>query len=267
MVGPSRQFPDPAKKHNLLYSVDSRALPVVASPDAFLRSPLLEVLCFSTESGSGIMPILISDGRRYRVPFMSLLRGSVRGERPSYSAQNESTDGYQGVPRASTRRVHAKGALRTAPWSNDDDRLLRELKASKISWKRISAVIDNRPIGEIKKRWIDIQDGKHRLRELTEVDDDWNFDEENDGENHNVSFDTSSDEEEDTDEDEDSVYEPPKVKKVYYIDDEFTLDEVLLLHQVAADWKKDRWQTISSRFNDMTGRSIIPTQARSVIKD
>ncbi|BCS25885.1 uncharacterized protein APUU_50596A [Aspergillus puulaauensis] len=136
-------------------------------------------------------------------------------------------------------------------------------------------VMDERPIAELKKRWIDIQDDKHKAREvrkvygLDEVDGDWYFDEEYDKERH-VSFSSSTDEDEDEDEDmeeDDSLSRRPKTKRIYYIDNEFTLDEVLLLHQIAADWKKDRWKTISSRFNEKTGRDITPGQAKSVIDD
>lgn len=67
-------------------------------------------------------------------------------------------------------------------------------------------VMDERPIAELKKRWIDIQDDKHKAREirkvygLDEVDGDWYFDEEYDKERH-VSFSSSTDEDEDEDED------------------------------------------------------------------
>jgi len=69
-------------------------------------------------------------------------------------------------------------------------------------------VMDDRPIAELKKRWIDIQDDKHKACEvrkvygLDEVDGDWYFDEEYDKERH-VSFSSSTDEDEDEDEDED----------------------------------------------------------------
>ncbi|OJJ63534.1 hypothetical protein ASPSYDRAFT_140218, partial [Aspergillus sydowii CBS 593.65] len=158
----------------------------------------------------------------------------------------------------------------TIQWSIEDDRVLREMKASKISWERISMVMDDRPTAELKKRWIDIQDGKHKGREvrkmygLDEVDYDWYFDEEYNRERH-VSFSPSTDEDEDEDDDDDSLPRRSKTKRVYYIDNEFTLDEVLLLHQIAADWKKDRWETISSRFNEKTGRNISPAQAKSVV--
>lgn len=65
-------------------------------------------------------------------------------------------------------------------------------------------VMDDRPIAELKKRWIDIQDGKHKGREvrkmygLDEVDYDWYFDEEYNRERH-VSFSPSTDEDEDED--------------------------------------------------------------------
>ncbi|KAL4786071.1 hypothetical protein BJX76DRAFT_355483 [Aspergillus varians] len=149
--------------------------------------------------------------------------------------------------------------------------MLRELKASKVSWKRISMVMDCRPIAELKKRWVDIQYDKHKLHEvyeLGEADDDWYFEEEYDKEKRQVSFSSSADEDEYTDDDEETLSkQQPKIKRVYYIDNEFTLEEVLLLHEIAADWKRDRWETISSRFNDKTGRNITPAQAKSVIDE
>lgn len=65
-------------------------------------------------------------------------------------------------------------------------------------------VMDHRPIAELKKRWIDIQDDKHKDCEVRKVyrlddeDDDWYFDEKYDKERH-VSFSSSTDEDEDED--------------------------------------------------------------------
>lgn len=38
-----------------------------------------------------------------------------------------------------------------------------------------------------------------------------------------------------------------------------------MLHNIAAKWERDRWLAISTRFNDITQRSITPEQAKSVI--
>ncbi|KAL4866444.1 hypothetical protein BDV12DRAFT_172802 [Aspergillus spectabilis] len=217
-----------------------------------------------------MMPVLISNGKHYRMPFFSLLRGSVREERPWYGTQSASGDRYQDVSRISSRRGRISSAIHTIPWTTDDDRLLRELRASKVSWKRISMVLDDRPVGELKRRWIHLQDGRHRLREVYELDEDdheWYYDDGYDAKERHVSFRTSFDEEEYTDDEEEIDSRRTKTKKVYYIDDVFTLDEVLLLHQIAEDWKKDRWETISSRFNNKTGRNITPAQAKSALDD
>jgi len=68
--------------------------------------------------------------------------------------------------------------------------------------------------------------------------------------------------------------EPPKqkekekdVKKVYYyLDNEFTLDEIILLHNLADRYEKEKWLRISSRFYDKTGKRITPEQAKSRIQ-
>ncbi|KAL2871972.1 SANT/Myb-like DNA-binding domain-containing protein [Aspergillus lucknowensis] len=237
------------------------------------------------------MPVLISNGKRYRVPFMSLLRGGLREERYPYDMRNVSAHYYPDalvaakigrivedyalykpvgdIRGASVNPGQAHIAYCTVPWTADDDRLLRQLRTSKVSWRRIATVMDDRPIEELKHRWADIRNDRRKLREvyeLTEVADDWSVDNEDDGEQSQVSF-SRLHIDDDTGEDDDTSSMSPKVKRVYYIDDEFTLDEVLLLHRIAANWRKDRWKTISSQFNDMTGRSISPAQAKSVIVD
>ncbi|RHZ56186.1 hypothetical protein CDV55_104482 [Aspergillus turcosus] len=50
------------------------------------------------------------------------------------------------------------------------------------------------------------------------------------------------------------------------VDQDCTLEDVTLLREIAAQWKKDQWQAISTRFNGMTGRQITPEQAKSVLE-
>lgn len=56
-----------------------------------------------------------------------------------------------------------------------------------------------------------------------------------------------------------------ETKRVLYFDREISWQEAVLLHQIAARWEKERWVAISSRFNDQTGRTITPEQAKSVL--
>lgn len=50
------------------------------------------------------------------------------------------------------------------------------------------------------------------------------------------------------------------------MNEEWTLDEVMLLHEIAAKWERERWLAISSRFADKTGRQVTPEQAKSIIE-
>lgn len=52
----------------------------------------------------------------------------------------------------------------------------------------------------------------------------------------------------------------------YYLDNEFTLDEIVLLHNLADRYEKEKWLRISSRFYDKTGKRITPDQAKSRIQ-
>ncbi|KAL4976346.1 hypothetical protein BDW66DRAFT_159731 [Aspergillus desertorum] len=216
------------------------------------------------------MPVLISNGKRYRV---SLL-GGVREERATFGARTVSAVRYQ-RSRLNPHQ-HALAVIPTTtpdhiPWSTEDDRVLRQLRAAKVSWKRISMVLDDRPVTELKQRWIDIRDGRHRMHEQYDLgvnnDNDWyleeNYEDNYGRKERHVSFNPSLNE--DTDDDYYVPSRRAKTKRVYYVDDEFALDEVILLHRIAADWERDRWETICSRFNNETGRNITARQARFVI--
>ncbi|KAL3463299.1 hypothetical protein BJX64DRAFT_257482 [Aspergillus heterothallicus] len=258
------------------------------------------------------MPVLISNGKQYRVPFMSLmnLKGGAREERLPYGI-NAGTSYYPEVPlvsanrqavvdtytpyqpvgvaprltggraRAHTVLCERTGSGKSYPtltlldtlleplsWTTDDDRLLRKLRASGVPWRRISEVMDDTPIEELKARWAGLRKRGHYPHEVygsSKAADDYYLDDyDEEYEDRRVSFRRMRVE----DSDEDDAYSrSPKVKKIYYINDEFTLDEVLLLHRIAADWRKDRWKTISSQFNGMTGRNITPAQVKSVVED
>ncbi|KAL4816413.1 hypothetical protein BDW67DRAFT_162317 [Aspergillus spinulosporus] len=128
----------------------------------------------------------------------------------------------QGPVRASPRWVFAYPAMRRSlkphqhsmavlsdahsgsiPWTTENDRVLRQLRTAKVSWKRISMVMDNRPIAELKQRWIDIRDGRRRNLEwydlgVVDNDNNWyledDYDEDYGTEERHVSFSPSLDE-------------------------------------------------------------------------
>ena len=50
------------------------------------------------------------------------------------------------------------------------------------------------------------------------------------------------------------------------MNEEWALEEVLLLHRITANWENERWVAISSRFHDRTGRHITAEQAKSIIE-
>lgn len=79
-----------------------------------------------------------------------------------------------------------------------------------------------------------------------------------------------------TNNDDDDDRDPPgdrdrdrdtRIKKIYYIDEDFSLEEVVLLHNIAVKWERDRWLAISTRFNDLTQRAITPEQAYSIVEE
>jgi hypothetical protein len=79
------------------------------------------------------------------------------------------------------------------PWTTDDDRLLRKLRASGVPWRRISTVMDDRPIEELKARWAGLRKRGHNLQEVYGLSktaaDDWYYEVDDDEEeDRRVSF-------------------------------------------------------------------------------
>ncbi|KAK1150105.1 hypothetical protein N8T08_000002 [Aspergillus melleus] len=167
-------------------------------------------------------------------------------------------------------------------WTCEEDRLLQELKSCHIPWKYVSVAMGSRPIAQLKRRWYHLQD--RRPMDVKAVDwadppkdvNAWVEEEDEEDEKRGlgktrrrVSFAdplTTVDENyDDEDDDGDDLPRHPKLKKVSYTESEFTLNEVLLLHRIAAKWERDRWRAISTRFNDKTGHSLTPEQAKRII--
>lgn len=106
------------------------------------------------------------------------------------------------TPYQHSMAVFSDASSGSIPWSTENDKVLRQLRAAKVSWKRISTVMDNRPIAELKQRWIDIRDGRRRnLRQHdfeVDADNDWyvedDYDEDYGREERHVSFSQTLDE-------------------------------------------------------------------------
>lgn len=68
------------------------------------------------------------------------------------------------------------------------------------------------------------------------------------------------------DDDDNNSGDSTHTKRIFYIDRDFSLEDMVLLHNIAAKWERDRWLAISTRFNDLTQRAITPEQARSAVE-
>ncbi|KAB8271364.1 hypothetical protein BDV30DRAFT_228159 [Aspergillus minisclerotigenes] len=200
------------------------------------------------------MPVLIVDGERYRVPFMPFFRG--------YSTNNERWLTYN----AKNRGKFTPEAPGSPKWSAQDDMTLQDLRNCNIPWKYISAAMNNKPIEDLKERWLNLRDGitqeiVAKPRETNQM----HFVCELPGKaGRSVSF---SDPLATNDNADDYLIasRPSKVKHVLYTDENFDLEDVLLLHTIAAKWERGKWLAVSTQFNDRTGRSITPDEAKSMI--
>lgn len=176
-------------------------------------------------------------------------------------------------------------------WSAQDDITLQDLRNCNIPWKYISAAMNNKPIEELKERWLNLRDGitqeivakprretnqMHFVCELPgKVGRNVSFSDPL-ATNDNVSTFTLrgqlellvtsiSDKPSRQADDYLIASRPSKVKHVLYTDENFDLEDVLLLHAIAAKWERDKWLAVSTQFNDRTGRSITPDEAKSMI--
>ncbi|KAK6816132.1 hypothetical protein RU639_009160 [Aspergillus parasiticus] len=203
------------------------------------------------------MPVLIVDGERYRVPFMPFFRG--------YRTTNERWLTYNAKIRVKVKPE----APRSTRWSAQDDITLQDLRNCNIPWKYISAAMNKKPIEDLKERWLNLREGitqeivakpkretnqMHFICELPEVRK----------VGRNMSF---SDPLVTNDNIDDYLIasRPSKVKHVLCPDENFGLEDVLLLHTIAAKWERDKWLAVSTQFNERTGRSITPDEAKSMV--
>ncbi|OJJ35416.1 hypothetical protein ASPWEDRAFT_183476 [Aspergillus wentii DTO 134E9] len=240
------------------------------------------------------MPVFVVDGKFYRVPLTSLFKANkapceqwldcdatkvqtnkasksgISSPQPPTITQIPGTGSSPGN-REEVKISHKKVGDAVPAWSAEEDKLLRELRAYRLPWNQIAVTLD-RSIEDVKEHWSENLYGKSRKVKESESTRHVEYrSPEGDAETtkveekpkRHVSFSNPLVTAGDIDDEGNGP--PPKIKKVYYIDEEFTLEDVVLLHNIAAKWERDRWLAISTRFNDKTGRNITPEQAKSVI--
>ncbi|PLB43769.1 hypothetical protein P170DRAFT_468538 [Aspergillus steynii IBT 23096] len=216
------------------------------------------------------MPVFVVNGKRYRVRFLSLLNGSEPiTEDPLPSPRKR---GKSAIPDVAADRT----------WTHEEDRILHELKSCHIPWKYVSVAMGNRPVAQLKRRWYYLRDRKPNDVETADWVDQPDDEEGSPWEGNKKGVNKSRrrvsfadplttvrevDQNYDDDNDDEDLSRHPKIKKVSYIESDFTLKEVLLLHRIAAKWERDRWVAISTRFNDKTGHSLTPEQAKWIVDD
>ncbi|KAF9889758.1 hypothetical protein FE257_007064 [Aspergillus nanangensis] len=221
------------------------------------------------------MPVIMLEGERCYFPSMGFSRNTT-----------EEWFTNKGQVRVKRAPDHAHTVSTTNTWSKEDDSRLRELKALYIPWQRISVVLGDRPVRELKERWRYLQ-GDHLRRKGTEVVgmaeclgsrrrkksiSGCGISEDKETERH-VSFsdplvtdgDTDDSVSDESDSSDDSGQPRKRVRRIIYINEEFCVEDVILLHQIASEWKRDRWLTISNSFSEKTGRSMTPEQAQSIL--
>ncbi|KAK2811052.1 hypothetical protein FQN50_002387 [Emmonsiellopsis sp. PD_5] len=149
-------------------------------------------------------------------------------------------------------------------WTTDDDDNLRRLKAEGMTWKAISTAT-GRQVHVLKSRWgiikpaVEYQNKKPAVNEPTPPPQETNTNRHQ----RRVSFSEpliigkaeSS-----------YTRTPTPKKKILYVDENFSLEEILLLNQLAVQYDNEKWLRISSRFFDKTGKRLSPQEAKEHVQ-
>ncbi|EEP81041.1 predicted protein [Uncinocarpus reesii 1704] len=158
------------------------------------------------------------------------------------------------VPAAPSTTNPAKSSIPVFEWTAEQDFQLLKLKAENAPWRAISASI-GKPVYVLKDRWGVIQPKtmapikKPKAREEPKpAKPEGN----NKPSGRRVSF------SEPLVTNNDGARDADLSKKVLYLDEAFTLEEVILLNQIAAKYDEDKWIRVSSRFFDKTGKRLPP---------
>ncbi|KAL1962710.1 hypothetical protein VTN77DRAFT_9254 [Rasamsonia byssochlamydoides] len=181
-------------------------------------------------------------------------------------------------------------------WTPKQDKRLRELKLANNTWKAISSELEDRPINELKRRWAKIRNSadssddeeKGKSREVEKMRRKGKHQMNAKGKSRQMDSDSSDGDEpassserfEDKRQKRRVAFSDPlvtsktkaesiparEVRKYFYMDDKFTLEEIILLHKLADHYENEKWLRVSSRFFDKTGRRISPDDAKLRVK-
>ncbi|GIJ83890.1 hypothetical protein Asppvi_002721 [Aspergillus pseudoviridinutans] len=223
------------------------------------------------------MPVYVVDGIRYRVPLTSIFRPRT------LCKDLLATDAYRRARAAAkhnTNFLHTEteiealwtGIMGSRPgnndaskWNRDDGRVLHQLETRGISRAHFFSALSDCFIEELKDQFNRIRGD--RLQTIRKADRRTFWYASNlphDGgltsPDHLVTDGKTVLEFEEID--YEGEYDDSRHQD---IDQDCTLEDVTLLREIAAQWKRDQWQAISTRFNGVTGRKITPEQAKSVL--
>ncbi|OJD17615.1 hypothetical protein AJ78_02314 [Emergomyces pasteurianus Ep9510] len=157
-------------------------------------------------------------------------------------------------------------------WTTDDDDMLRRLKAEDMTWKAISTSM-GRPVQSLKTRWGIIRPAvEYKIpRPHTSAQCETGSksqQQQQQAETHRrherrVSFSEPLVMNGKTNP---TTYTRTAKKKILYVDENFSLEEILLLNKLAAQYEDEKWLRISSRFYDKTGKRLTPQEAREHVQ-
>ncbi|EAS31501.3 uncharacterized protein CIMG_06980 [Coccidioides immitis RS] len=139
-------------------------------------------------------------------------------------------------------------------WTPEQDLQLLKMKAEYTPWRAISASI-GKPVFALKDRWGVIQPKTSASRDKQKAQKEAKPTKLENEKTHErrVSFSEPI-----VTPDNDGARDADSSKKVLYLDEAFTLEDVILLNQIAARYDEDKWIRISSRFFDKTGKRVHP---------
>ncbi|PGH01346.1 hypothetical protein GX51_05277 [Blastomyces parvus] len=157
-------------------------------------------------------------------------------------------------------------------WTTDDDDTLRRLKAEGMTWKGISTSMD-RPVQALKTRWGIVKPAVEYMIQRPHTS------------GHCETSSRSQQQQQQAEtrgrherrvsfaeplvmngKNDTTTYTRTPKKKILYVDENFSLEEILLLNKLAAQYDEEKWLRISSRFYDKTGKRLSAQEAREHVQ-